>query len=468
MEALNRLAGLIRDLRGRARERWANRRYKRWQDLPISASFVLYTLAAFLAGTLVCLIVITLCNKVRIDLQNKYAERSVSYEVPEQGSYDIRRTGRLVTVTIYDEDDQEIDQFTVNLRTESLAYDAEIRASYRGGEPEGGLYMGSYYGSHGFVVTPRYTGEDSVANITAVTVSVLIVPVSYIGALIMCAALFFRRKLRGPLALLKNSSDRIARNDLDFTVAYDSKNELGQVCDSFETMRHALVQNNRELWRSVEERKRLNAAFSHDLRTPLTVLKGHASMLLAGVPEGSVSQEEIVGELTAMSGSIDRMERYVDAMARLQRLEDVEVRRRSVDFGELTEALRDSAQVLCGDKKLYFEAIPGGPAKVSPEIVQQVCENLLTNGARYAATELRVRVWTEPDRLLVRVCDDGPGFSAVDLEKATDPFYRNKAAAGDDHLGLGLNICKILCQRHDGDIRLENDGGGCVTVSFGF
>ena len=71
MEALNRLAGLIRDLRGRARERWANRRYKRWQDLPISASFVLYTLAAFLAGTLVCLIVITLCNKVRIDLQNK-------------------------------------------------------------------------------------------------------------------------------------------------------------------------------------------------------------------------------------------------------------------------------------------------------------------------------------------------------------------------------------------------------------
>ena len=77
-------------------------------------------------------------------------------------------------------------------------------------------------------------------------------------------------------------------------------------------------------------------------------------------------------------------------------------------------------------------------------------------------------IWTEPGRLLVRVSDDGPGFSAVDLEKATDPFYRNKAAAGDNHLGLGLNICKILCQRHDGDIRLENDGGGCVTVSFGF
>ena len=468
MEALSRLASPLRSLWRRVEAVWASLRRKRWQDLPIRASFVLYTLAAFLVGTLVCLVVISLCNNVRIDLQNKYAERSVSHGVPEMGSYDIRRTGRVVTVTIYDEDDLQIDQFTVNLRRETLAYDAEIRASYLGGEPDGGLYMGSYYGPHGFVVTPRYTGEDSVINITTVTVSVLIVPVSYIGALIMCATLFFRRKLRGPLALLKDSSDRIARNDLDFTVAYDSKNELGQVCDSFETMRHALVQNNRELWRSMEERKRLNAAFSHDLRTPLTVLKGHASMLLAGVPEGSVSREEIVGELTAMSGSIDRMERYVDAMARLQRLEDVEVRRRNVDLGELAEALRDSAQVLCGDKALHFEAVPGEPVKVSPEIVQQVCENLLTNGARYAASELRVRIWTEPGRLLVRVSDDGPGFSAVDLEKATDPFYRNKAVAGDNHMGLGLNICKILCQRHGGDIRLENDGGGCVTVSFGF
>ena len=138
-----------------------------------------------------------------------------------------------------------------------------------------------------------------------------------------------------------------------------------------------------------------------------------------------------------MSGSIDRMERYVDAMARLQRLEDVEVRRRNVDLGELAEALRDSAQVLCGDKALRFEAVPGEPVKVSPEIVQQVCENLLTNGARYAASELRVRIWTEPGRILVRVSDDGPGFSAVDLEKATDPFSRNKAVAGDNHMGLG-------------------------------
>ena len=64
------------------RRRWENRKYKRWRDLPIRATFVLYTLAAFLAGTAVCLVVIMLCNRVRIGLQNKYAELSVSHEVP--------------------------------------------------------------------------------------------------------------------------------------------------------------------------------------------------------------------------------------------------------------------------------------------------------------------------------------------------------------------------------------------------
>ena len=106
---------------------WRNRPYRRWRDLPIRAAFVVYTLAAFVAGTLVCLLVLTLCNRVRLNLQNKYAQMSVSHVVPERGSYDVHRSGRIVTVTIYDESDSPIEQFTVNLRRETLAYDAEIR-----------------------------------------------------------------------------------------------------------------------------------------------------------------------------------------------------------------------------------------------------------------------------------------------------------------------------------------------------
>ena len=452
------------------RRRWENRKYKRWRDLPIRATFVLYTLAAFLAGTAVCLVVIMLCNRVRIDLQNKYAELSVSHEVPELGSYDVHRTGRIVTVHIYDENDAEVERFIVNLREETLAYDAEIRASYLGEDaaPEGGVYMGSYYQPHGFVVTPRYTGEDAYWNIAAVTISIVIIPVAYIGALILCSALFFRRKLRPPIALLKRSSDRIARSDLDFTAAYDSRDEMGQLCDSFETMRGALERNNREMWRGIEERKRLNAAFSHDLRTPLTVLKGRASMLRAALAEGDPDPEEVSAELDAMSGSIERLERYAEAMTRLQRLEDVEVRRADVPVADLAAALQDTANILCAGRALRFDVPAGGTARVDWEIVLQVAENLLSNGARYARSALDVALRLDGDALELRVRDDGPGFSPTDLQKAAEPFYRGKSAgAGEGHLGLGLNICRVLCQRHGGDLKLENDGGGCVTARFG-
>ena len=71
--------------------------------------------------------------------------------------------------------------------------------------------------------------------------------------------------------------------------------------------------------------------------------------------------------------------------------------------------------------------------------------------------------------LSVSVYDDGKGFSEKDLKVATDPFYTTEKKSEGEHFGLGLNICKILCQRHGGNIVLENrkGGGACITVTFG-
>ena len=458
------------------RARWRGRRYRRLRDLPIAVSFVLYTLTAALAGTALTLAVFRESEAVRGRVEQRYADAAVVYNVPEKGRYAVRNQGSLSTFTIYDEDDVQLEQFTVDHRRQIISYDATARAGYlafaEDGEDEAiSIYRGAYYGPHSFLVQPRYSAKDSSLRIASYAAAVLAVPLSYGGMLILCALLFYRRKLKKPFAILRQSSARIAQNDLDFSVSYDSRNELGQLVDSFENMRGALAENNRQMWRGMEERKRLNAAFSHDLRTPLTVLKGHAAMLLEGVEEG-VPREEIVAEVNAMSGSITRLERYVDAMTSLQRLEDAEVRREDVPFDELANSLRDSAQILCARKRLRFQAESGagGPVRVDREIVQQVFENVLANGVRYARSAIDIDVRAEAGALVIAVRDDGPGFTPVDLEKATHPFYRNKAEAGDHHLGLGLNICEILCQRHGGAIALANvpEGGGWVTVKFGY
>ena len=97
---------------------------------------------------------------------------------------------------------------------------------------------------------------------------VVAAPVYLVLALLASVPLFYQIRLKKPLAELRTASEKISNNDLDFSIDYDSKDELGQLCASFEIMRTTLVDNFSKMWRQVEERKALNAAFAHDLRTP--------------------------------------------------------------------------------------------------------------------------------------------------------------------------------------------------------
>lgn len=90
-------------------------------------------------------------------------------------------------------------------------------------------------------------------------------------------------------------------------------------------MRAALEDNNRQMWRSIEDRKQLNAAFSHDLRTPLTVLRGYTDFLNRYLPEGKISKEKLLDTITTMSIHILRLENYVQIMGEAQKLEDISV-----------------------------------------------------------------------------------------------------------------------------------------------
>lgn len=156
--------------------------------------------------------------------------------------------------------------------------------------------------------------------------SVGIYPVCFVFCIIITSILFYKRQLDKPLTILSDAADNIARNNLDFKITYDKDNELGKLCTSFEKMRIALQDNNLEMWRQIEERKRLNAAFSHDLRTPLTVLKGQSEMIFQYAPK--MSEDKIISTAEMMKRHIIRLESYVTTMNDLQRLEDVEIKKK--------------------------------------------------------------------------------------------------------------------------------------------
>ncbi|MEI3613527.1 HAMP domain-containing protein [Pseudogracilibacillus sp. SO30301A] len=144
-------------------------------------------------------------------------------------------------------------------------------------------------------------------------------------SIIAASYIFYNIKLKKPLALLKTGAKKISDNNLDFTIDLKSKDEMGDLCSSFETMRKELLNNNVKMWRLMEERKRLNAAFAHDLRTPITVLKGYTDVLESYVPMGKISQEKMISTISLMSDNVVRLEKYVDSMNSIQKLEDTDI-----------------------------------------------------------------------------------------------------------------------------------------------
>ena len=127
--------------------------------------------------------------------------------------------------------------------------------------------------------TLDYTDEELlICRVTEILMIVLPVLFSFAG--IGCASsLFYHVKLKEPLTALKSGISHIADNDLSFSIDYQKQDELGQICIAFETMRRELSNNNRRMWELLDERKKINASISHDLRTPITVIKGYSEYL---------------------------------------------------------------------------------------------------------------------------------------------------------------------------------------------
>lgn len=293
---------------------------------------------------------------------------------------------------------------------------------------------------------------------------------AYICSGLLASFVCYQMKLKKPLHILSHAAERIAENDLNFQIKYDREDEFGKLCDAFEKMRWSLEESNRDVWRQMEDRRRLNASFSHDLRTPLTVLEGHMEILQKYSMQGALSEEDMKDIYSVMKIQINRMNRYVSSMSELQRLEDIPISYKKIRTEELIRALGNTAEIICASKRLSFvNKIRTEDVTVDLEIVLQVCENLLSNAVRYAKESVEVICKKNNHMLVITVIDDGKGFLEKEMKIATDPFYTTEKKSEGEHFGLGLNICKILCQRHGGNISLENEegSGARITVIFG-
>ena len=293
-------------------------------------------------------------------------------------------------------------------------------------------------------------------------------PVFYIAVGIgAAAAVYYRKKLREPITQLQNGVERIQEDNLDFHIEYDGDDELGRLCCSMEKMRRELRQKHKALWESLEQRKLLNASVSHDLRTPITVLKGYLDYLEKNIPQDKLTEDMLLDTVSSMQGAVNRLELYVESVRDIEKIENIEIEKRSENVKLLLNELRSNVRQLAGNKEIIISNdIAVDKIQIDKGVFFRILENLLQNALRYAEKQVSINLSHKKDFLILTVKDDGKGFSAADLEKATTVFYSNDKEK--HHFGIGLSVCKILCEKHGGLLYVGNqkEKGACVTAKL--
>lgn len=293
-----------------------------------------------------------------------------------------------------------------------------------------------------------------------------------VPGIVVAVLLFYRNKIQKPLQELKAASRQIEENNLDFHISYVNHDELGQLCAEFEKMRKELASNNQKMWHMVEAEKMLRAAIAHDIRTPLATLRGYQEMMLEFLPGNTLSQEKMEEMLREGIGQIDRINRFVENMRVLSGLESREAVWEQTSLKQLEAKIRISAGVLeaeYGRNVTFIPIYADKDFQADSGFVFEVAENLISNALRFANEKVLVHFFLEGESLTLEVEDDGKGypqgFSLPEDIHQTKGLHQQSDLK---HLGIGLYISRICCEKHGGKLTVENrsDGGGMARAIF--
>ena len=291
---------------------------------------------------------------------------------------------------------------------------------------------------------------------------------SVIG-IMLCAWWFYRKKLSPPIQILADATKHIKGQDLDFTVAYNSNDELGRLCTAFEEMRQALYDNNRQLWNMIEQRRILQASVAHDLRNPIAIIEGYVEYMQQCFTNGSLNDEKLQHTLSNLAITSKRLERYADYIRDLNTIEETETKYSVVQLPDFLKNATESLSLIAEQHSLkieYHSTVSECQVKLDEQIFYRIVENIFSNAIRYANSKVSFLYTFIDDVLTITITDDGKGFSKAMLRKKNTFLYSEDKTG--EHMGLGLATSRVLSQKHGGCLELSNvtPSGACVTIKL--
>lgn len=278
----------------------------------------------------------------------------------------------------------------------------------------------------------------------------------------LAASVWFGDWFTQPISELSGAARRIANGDYTARVARTGQDEMGQLAADFNHMAS-------EVERTSQLQQELLANVSHDLRTPLTLIKGYAETIRDLTGDNA---ERRNSQLGIIIDETNRLSGLVNSVMELSRVRSGSQRPQLVDFdmAQLCSEVAERYDAVCAQNGWTLDVQADDPCPVSadPAMMERVLHNLLGNASHHLGEDgwFAVRCLPTPGGCRVEVQDHGPGIAKEDLPRIFDRYYRSRSDSGKVGTGLGLSITKAILQSHGADFGVDSELGKGSTFWF--
>lgn len=296
-----------------------------------------------------------------------------------------------------------------------------------------------------------------------------------IAVLLAISQLFTKKlvnRIMEPLEALSDAAERIRNQDLSQDIVYFGDVEFENVCRSFNEMRGAILSGQEKNQKYEKARIDMIAGVSHDLRTPLTAIRGTIKALLDGVASTPERQQKFLETAYKRTGDMDGLLNQLFYLSKLE-TGNMPLYLRSIELADFIENYVKGKRELLENEPIEITADTKGltgSVSVDPEQLQRIFDNLLENSRKYGEViPLKIKIVLERTKKGYSICfsDNGVGVAKEKLPFLFEEFYRaDESRNKKEGNGLGLYIVKYLIEAMGGSVYAENADGLAVWMEI--
>ena len=276
----------------------------------------------------------------------------------------------------------------------------------------------------------------------------------------LSVGLWIYRSIAVPLVKLKKATKNIKEGNLDFVLEVEGNDEFSQLCQDFEEMRKRLKESTEEKILMDKENKELISNISHDLKTPITAVKGYVEGIMDGVADTPEKMDRYVRTIYNKTNEMDHL------INELTFYSKIDTNRIPYTFSKLNveDYFSDCAEEIGlemetrGIELVYANYVEKGVQVIADgEQIRRVIHNIVSNAIKYMEKPkgiIQLRVKDVGDFIQVEIEDNGKGIAAKDLPYIFDRFYRTDVSRNSSKggSGIGLSIVKKIMEDHGGKV----------------